>query len=211
MPKRERRSTSLPPSSGQSTPVDMPCVCLQSGYLEQARKLADQAIQIFFEGGDLPRVSSRPKTKAGHYEAITGADTLVLALAELAERRRQKLRELNDLGWRDVGRFGSTFHRTPNLDRLAREGMRFTDAHAPGPLCHPSRYGLMTGRYPFRIDVSRWPKYPLIEEGQVTLASLLRGAGYTTAMVGKWHLGFAENGYDKALRGGPALCEAAVV
>jgi len=92
---------------------------------------------------------------------------------------------------------------TPHIDRLAADGMRFTDAHAPGPLCHPSRYGLMTGRYPFRTDVSRWPTRPLIEEGQVTLPSMLRDAGYATAMVGKWHLGFTEDGYAKPLRGGP--------
>jgi arylsulfatase A len=66
---------------------------------------------------------------------------------------------------------------TPNIDRLAREGLRFTDAHAPGPLCHPSRYGLMTGRYPFRTDITRWPKQPLIEKGQMTIASLLQIAG----------------------------------
>ena len=95
---------------------------------------------------------------------------------------------------------------TPNIDRLADEGLRFTDAHASGPLCHPSRYGLMTGRYPFRTDVSRWPKQPLIEAGQVTIASLLKTAGYRTAMVGKWHLGFREEDYDQPLRGGPVDC-----
>ncbi|MEY4386440.1 MAG: Arylsulfatase [Verrucomicrobiota bacterium] len=95
---------------------------------------------------------------------------------------------------------------TPHIDRLAREGLRFTDAHAPGPLCHPSRYGLMTGRYPFRTDISRWPTQPLIEEGQVTIASLLRDQGYRTAMVGKWHLGFREQGYDQPLPGGPVDC-----
>jgi len=84
--------------------------------------------------------------------------------------------------------------------------MRFTDAHAPGPLCHPSRYGLMTGRYPFRTEISRWPRHPLIEKGQVTIASLLRQQGYHTAMVGKWHLGFDEHGYDQPLRGGPVDC-----
>ena len=81
--------------------------------------------------------------------------------------------------------------------------MRFTDAHAPGPLCHMSRYGLMTGRYPFRTDVSRWLTQPLIDEGQMTIASLMKSHGYRTAMVGKWHLGFAENGYDQPLPGGP--------
>jgi hypothetical protein len=86
----------------------------------------------------------------------------------------------------------------------AARGMRFIDAHAAGPLCHPSRYGLMTGRYPLRTDISRWPTQPLTEDGQVTLPSLLRAASYATAMVGKWQLGFAEHGYDKPLRGGPA-------
>lgn len=95
---------------------------------------------------------------------------------------------------------------TPHIDRLAKEGLRFTDAHAPGPLCHPSRYGMMTGRYPFRTDVSRWPRQPLIEPGQMTIASLLREQGYRTAMVGKWHLGFQEKGYDQPLRGGPVDC-----
>lgn len=111
---------------------------------------------------------------------------------------------VDDMGYGDPGCYnhGSKIP-TPNIDRLAAEGMRFTDAHASGPLCHPSRYGLLTGRFPFRTDVSKWPQQPLIEEGRVTIASLLRDAGYATAMVGKWHLGFAEDGYDKPLPGGP--------
>ncbi|MEZ5327849.1 MAG: arylsulfatase [Verrucomicrobiales bacterium] len=91
----------------------------------------------------------------------------------------------------------------PNFDRIAREGMRFTDAHAAGALCHPSRYGLLTGRYPFRAPVEKWRTQPVIAEGEETIASLLRKQGYQTAMVGKWHLGFAENGYDQRLPGGP--------
>jgi arylsulfatase A-like enzyme len=111
---------------------------------------------------------------------------------------------VDDMGYGDLHSYNPRSKiPTPHIDRLAAEGMRFTDAHAPGPLCHPSRYGLMTGRYPFRTNISRWPSQPLIDEGQVTLPSMLRDAGYTTAMVGKWHLGFAENGYDRALRGGP--------
>ena len=111
---------------------------------------------------------------------------------------------VDDMGYGDPGSYNPNSRiPTPHIDRLAAEGMRFTDAHAPGPLCHPSRYGLMTGRYPFRIDVSRWPTRPLIDEGQVTLPSMLRDAGYATAMVGKWHLGFTEDGYDRPLRGGP--------
>lgn len=114
---------------------------------------------------------------------------------------------VDDMGYGDPQCFNPRSKiATPNIDRLAREGMRFTDAHAPGPLCHPSRYGLITGRYPFRTDITRWPKQPLIEKGQMTIASLLKTKGYHTAMVGKWHLGFREEGYDQPLRRGPADC-----
>lgn len=114
---------------------------------------------------------------------------------------------VDDMGYGDPGCYNPASKiPTPHIDRLAAEGMRFTDAHAPGPLCHPSRYGLMTGRYPFRTDISRWPKEPLIAEGQTTVASLMQSAGYTTAMVGKWHLGFQENGYENPLPGGPVDC-----
>jgi arylsulfatase A-like enzyme len=111
---------------------------------------------------------------------------------------------VDDMGYGDPGSYNPASRiPTPHIDRLAAEGMRFTDAHAPGPLCHPSRYGLMTGRYPFRTDVSQWPTRPLIEDAQVTLPSMLRSAGYATAMVGKWHLGFTLDGYEEPLRGGP--------
>ncbi|QEF97198.1 Arylsulfatase [Stieleria maiorica] len=111
---------------------------------------------------------------------------------------------VDDMGYGDPGCFNPDSKiPTPNIDSLAAAGMRFTDAHASGPLCHMSRYGLMTGRYPFRINVGRWPKQALIEPGEVTLPSLLRDAGYRTAMVGKWHVGFDEDGYDKPLPGGP--------
>lgn len=110
----------------------------------------------------------------------------------------------DDMGYGDPGCYNRNSRiPTPNLDRLAEEGMRFTDAHAAGPLCHVSRYGLMTGRYPFRIRAGLWPRQPLIEEGRMTIASLLKSRGYRTAMVGKWHLGFEEDGYDNPLPGGP--------
>jgi arylsulfatase A len=111
---------------------------------------------------------------------------------------------VDDMGYGDPGCYNPESKiATPNIDSLARDGMRFTDAHAPGSLCHPSRYGLITGRFPFRTDVSLWPTQPLIKEGQETIASLLKAQGYHTAMVGKWHLGFLENGYDNPLPGGP--------
>lgn len=111
---------------------------------------------------------------------------------------------VDDMGYGDPGCYNPDSKiPTPAIDQLAAEGMRFTDAHASGPLCHPSRYGLMTGRYPFRADLSVWRKKPTIEEDRLTLPSMLRSAGYHTAMVGKWHLGFQEDGYEHPLPGGP--------
>jgi arylsulfatase A-like enzyme len=111
---------------------------------------------------------------------------------------------VDDMGYGDPGCYNPTSKiPTPNIDSLAAAGMRFTDAHSAGALCHPSRYGLLTGQHPFRTDVSAWRKRPLIGEDQTTIASLLKSQGYRTAMVGKWHLGFQENGYDNPLPGGP--------
>ncbi len=111
---------------------------------------------------------------------------------------------VDDMGYGDPGCYNPASKiATPHIDALARAGMRFTDAHSPGALCHPSRYGLMTGCYPFRTDVSVWRRKPVIAAGRMTVASLLKSHGYSTAMVGKWHLGFLQNGYDKPLPGGP--------
>lgn len=111
---------------------------------------------------------------------------------------------VDDMGYGDPGCFNDRSKiPTPAINSLAADGMRFTDAHAPGPLCHLSRYGLLTGEYPFRADPGAWRKQPTISEGKTTIASHLKGAGYKTAMVGKWHLGFKETGYENPLPGGP--------
>ena len=83
---------------------------------------------------------------------------------------------------------------TPHMERLARMGVRFTDAHTPSSRCSPTRYGLLTGRYAWRNRLKHWVLFgaqgdPMIEQGRPTIASLLRGNGYVTAMYGKWHVG----------------------
>jgi arylsulfatase A len=104
----------------------------------------------------------------------------------------------DDLGYGDLGCYGATKVKTPNIDRLAEEGMLFTDAHSPASVCTPSRYNLMTGRYCWRTWVGHgtvWANDPLlIEEARTTVASLLKNFGYQTACIGKWHLGFGKPG-----------------
>jgi len=104
----------------------------------------------------------------------------------------------DDLGYGDLSCQGADLVGTPNIDRLAREGIRFTDAHSPSSVCTPSRYNLLTGRYCWRTWARTgciWIHDPLlIEDDQPTIASMLRSSGYTTGLVGKWHLGFGRPG-----------------
>lgn len=100
----------------------------------------------------------------------------------------------DDLGYGDIGCYNPESRiPTPNIDRLAKEGIRFTDAHAADSVCTPSRYGLLTGRYGWRTGLKsgvlfNWEP-PLIEAGRPTVASLVKANGYRTALAGKWHLG----------------------
>jgi arylsulfatase A-like enzyme len=117
---------------------------------------------------------------------------------------------VDDLGWKDLGCFGSTFYETPNLDRLAASGMRFTSAYAACPVCSPTRASLLTGKYPARLATTDyfgapqpdtvdeyWTKKPLLPARyedrlplkEVTVAEALKEHGYATFFAGKWHLG----------------------
>ena len=114
----------------------------------------------------------------------------------------------DDLGYGDLGCYGATKLKTPNIDKLAKEGKRFTDAHAASAVCTPSRYALMTGEYPHRknLYVPVFLKSGLIiDTEQQTMASVMKDAGYDTACIGKWHLGFGEKtpDWNGALKPGP--------
>lgn len=103
----------------------------------------------------------------------------------------------DDLGYGDLGCYGSTLNSTPALDRLATEGVRFTNFYAASPVCSPSRGALLTGCYPPRIGFGSFDGFPVLFPGQglgldpneTTLSSVFRASGYRTAMVGKWHCG----------------------
>ena len=128
----------------------------------------------------------------------------------------------DDLGWTDLSSFGSTFYETPNLDRLAAKGMRFTSSYAPSSVCTPSRAALLTGRTPARLGITDYasantatqdlqqkrqrnrnqnhmflepPSDIRLPEGSVTFADVFKEAGYHTFFLGKWHVGNPEDGY----------------
>ncbi|MAG35670.1 MAG: arylsulfatase [Dehalococcoidia bacterium] len=125
--------------------------------------------------------------------SVSGPPNIVFILAD-------------DMGYGDPGCFNPESKvATPHIDRLARQGMRFTDAHAPGAYCIPSRYGLITGRYPMRTKFAV-RRRASIAKGQPTIASVLKRRGYGTSMVGKWHLGFdggPDFDWSQAMGGGP--------
>lgn len=132
----------------------------------------------------------------------------------------------DDLGWRDLSCYGSSFYETPNLDKLAARGMKFTDAYAACPVCSPTRASILTGKYPAHVGVTDWiswggsahpckgklidaPYTDHIPDSEVTLPQMLRDGGYQTWHVGKWHCGGEgslphQRGFEKNV-GGTAM------
>ena len=103
---------------------------------------------------------------------------------------------IDDLGWADLGCYGSKFHETPNLDRLANNGVRFTQSYSANPVCSPTRAAVQTGKAPQRVGITQWIPQPsdiALPKKDTTLAETFKAAGYQTGYTGKWHLGEKEN------------------
>jgi arylsulfatase A-like enzyme len=123
----------------------------------------------------------------------------VLSSVSAQQRPNIVLIYADDVGYGDFSSYGATSVKTPNVDRLAKQGLRFTSGYASSGTCTPSRYSMLTGQYAFRkqgTGVLPGDAALIIEPGRTTLASLFKRAGYATAVVGKWHLGLGE-GKDK--------------
>ena len=157
--------------------------------------------------GLLADLAPTPVTAAEDRPAATKPPNVIVVLVD-------------DMGWRDLSCQGSPYYATPNIDRLAASGMRFTHGYSACTVCSPSRAAMMTGQYPARLRVTDWiagharPKAKLaipdwtklLPLEVVTVAERLKSAGYATASIGKWHLGGVDHrpehqGFDVNLGG----------
>lgn len=151
------------------------------------------------------------KTAGMGMMALLGTPNLLYSLQKRDEKLNFVFIVADDLGWTDLSGYGSDLHETPNLDKLAEQGMKFTNAYAAAPICSPTRASLMTGKYPARLHITTWyensgepdpnSRRKLLSPttkgnlplNEVTIAEVLKDAGYFTAHVGKWHLGDVEH------------------
>jgi arylsulfatase A len=173
---------------------------------------------------EFPMINGRLGCICSWAAAVAIAASLQSAPAAHARQPNVVLIVIDDFGWTDLGCYGGRFYRTPNVDRLAAEGLRFTQAYSACPVCSPTRAALMTGKYPARLHLTDFipgqrnsakrrllraeflQQLPLEE---TTIAEVLRAGGYATAAIGKWHLGGdafgpSQQGFDVALGGSAA-------
>ena len=142
----------------------------------------------------IPHVKSRLPKSLALFICVVLAALFDASSAPQSAHPNVVLINCDDLGYGDLACYGATDIRTPHLDRMAAEGIRFTDFSVTSPLCTPSRAALMTGKYPGRTGLATGVLRPDAKNGlapeKITLAEVAKSAGYVTACIGKWHLGF---------------------
>jgi arylsulfatase A len=157
-------------------------------YLSSRPSINNRMQEILVNFGFQPPLPKTPDAKRSTYPM----NTAPLAFAKTQPNVIFIMAD--DLGYGDLGCYGANHFETPACDRLAREGIRFTDAHSPSSVCTPTRYSVLTGRYAWRSWLKNWvvqPNHPLlIDTERLTMGRIFQDAGYTTTCVGKWHLGW---------------------
>ena len=155
---------------------------------------------------------NRRKINSGFLSGTFGILSAVAtnsAYSQTADKPNVIIIYADDLGYGDVSCYGATSLTTPNIDRLSKQGLRFTNAHCTSATSTPSRYSLLTGEYAWRrtgTGVLPGDASAIIQPGRTTLASIMKSAGYTTGVVGKWHLGLGPQGgpdWNNEIKNGP--------